>query len=352
MEVASNAGMKVLVIGGSGFIGPSVIRELQRNGHKAAVFHRGGHINQTPSDVEHILGDRRHISEYVPAFRQFAPEVVIDIILSSGRQARELMDAMRGIARRVVAISSGDVYRAFSIVNRNDEGPLQPVPLTEDSERRRQPAYPPERMKMLQEVFGWMDDEYDKIPVEDTTLSDRELEGTVLRLPMVYGAGDPLHRFFSYVKRIDDRRPRMILTEDLAAWRSPRGYVENVAAAIVAAATSPKAVGRAYNVAEQPAFSELEWANKIASQAGWRGEFVVVSREQAPKHLQLPGNFAQHGEMSSRRIREELGFADPVPLDEAIRRTITWERANPPAKVDPAQFDYAAEDQAFSPSLN
>jgi len=35
---------------------------------------------------------------------------------------------------------------------------------------------------MLQKLFGWMDDEYDKIPVERAILSDPELPGTVLRL--------------------------------------------------------------------------------------------------------------------------------------------------------------------------
>jgi len=32
---------------------------------------------------------------------------------------------------------------------------------------------------------------------------------------------------------------------------------------------------------------------------------------------------------------------------EALRRTIEWERANPPA-YEPAQFDYAAEDAALA----
>ena len=35
---------------------------------------------------------------------------------------------------------------------------------------------------MLQQVFGWLDDEYDKIPVEREILADNELPGTVLRL--------------------------------------------------------------------------------------------------------------------------------------------------------------------------
>jgi dTDP-D-glucose 4,6-dehydratase len=51
--------------------------------------------------------------------------------------------------------------------------------------------------------------------------------------------------------------------------------------------------------------------------------------------------------MSSERIRAELGYAEPVPLDEALQRTIAWERANPPAQEDAKQFDYAAEDQAL-----
>jgi nucleoside-diphosphate-sugar epimerase len=266
------------------------------------------------------------------------------MVLSSGRQARQLMDTLRGIAGRVIAPSSIDVYRAFAVVNGNDQGPLQPVPLTEDSELRTGPPYPPERLKMMQAVFPWVDDEYDKIPVERAVLSDPGLPGTVLRLPMVYGPGDPLHRLFPYIQRMDDKRPRILFTDDYAAWRTPRGYVENVAAAIALAATSERAAGRTYIVAEQPAYSEREWAKRIAEQAGWRGELVVLSRNRAPQHLQFPGNFAQHGDASSALIRQELGFHDPVPTEEAIRRTIAWERAHPPAQVPDLHYD--AEDAA------
>ncbi len=33
----------------------------------------------------------------------------------------------------------------------------------------------------------------------------------------------------------------------------------------------------------------------------------------------------------STRIRQELGYREPIPLDQALRRTIAWERAHPPA---------------------
>src|ERR1039458_10389884 len=111
---------------------------------------------------------------------------------------------------------------------------------------------------MLQKIFGWLDDEYDKIPVERAVLSDPDLPGTVLRLPMIYGPGDRLRRFQPVLKRLDEGPRPMLFEEQFAAWRSPRGYVENVAAALALAAVSPHSAGRVYNVAETPAFSDLD----------------------------------------------------------------------------------------------
>ena len=79
---------------------------------------------------------------------------------------------------------------------------------------------------------------------------------------------------------------------------------------------------------------------------GWDGEFVVLPVERTPPHLLNPGNAAQHWAASSARIRRELSYAEPVAVEEAIRRTVLWERENPPAEALPAQFDYAAEDAA------
>jgi nucleoside-diphosphate-sugar epimerase len=128
----------------------------------------------------------------------------------------------------------------------------------------------------------------------------------------------------------------------------PRGYVENVAIAIALAAVSERAAGRIYNVSEQPAFSELDWARKIAASTEWPGGFVTLPKGRMPAHLLQPGNSAQHWEADSSRIRRELGYQEPVPLDEAVRRTIDWERAHPPEGFNPYRFDYAAEDAAMT----
>jgi nucleoside-diphosphate-sugar epimerase len=101
-------------------------------------------------------------------------------------------------------------------------------------------------------------------------------------------------------------------------------------------------------VCEEPSFSEVEWARKIARGMGWKGEFVVLPVERTPRHLLKPGNAAQHWTASSVRIRRELGYEEPVPIEDAIRETIRWERETSVADASLAHFDYAAEDAAIA----
>jgi nucleoside-diphosphate-sugar epimerase len=339
--------MRVLLIGGNGFIGRFVVAALKQRGHAVAVFHRG--TTAAPAGVDEIRGDHSQLNASAEELKRFAPAVVIDLVLSSGPQAEALMSVFRGAIRRVVMLSSMDVYRAIGISLGTEDGPLLEVPLSEDSELRRSlHPYPPTVLQGMRKIFSWATDDYDKIPAERVVMSDRELPGTVLRLPMVYGPGDPLHRFYPVVKRVADGRRHIIFPEILAHWHSPRGYVENVAAAIALAATDVRAAGRIYNVCEEPSFSELEWARKIASEMNWDGDFVVLPVDRTPRHLLKPGNAAQHWTASSARIRKELGYKEPVAIEEAIRRTIGWQRENSPPFEFLAQFDYPAEDAAMA----
>jgi nucleoside-diphosphate-sugar epimerase len=340
--------MRLLIIGGTGFVGPFVLKMLAAEGHDLAVYHRGFTKPTLPAGVREILGDQRDLAKSTSEFRAFAPDVAVNFILASERQAQTALEVFRGIAGRVVVLSSGDVYRAAGILHGTEPGPLQPMPLTEESDLRQHgPTYRKEAIELLRKTFAWLDDDYNKIPVERVVMSDPALAGTILRLPMVYGPGDPLHRLHPYLKRMDDKRPAILIQEDAAHWRGPRGYVENVARGIALAATAPKAAGRIYNLAEAEAFTEIEWAERIGRIAAWTGSVLPVSPDLVPEHLKLPYNSAQHWIMSSARIRQELGYAEPVPLETALARTIEWERANPPAQVDPKQFDYAAEDAAL-----
>ena len=339
--------MRILLIGGNGFIGPFAVTALQRQGHALALFRRGS--SPSPDGIEDIRGDRNQLNASAAELRSFSPDVVIDFVASSGRQAQELMNVFRGATRRVVMLSSMDVYRAVGVSHGTETGPLQEVPLTEDSALRSSGLpYTPEILRSLRQIFAWVTDDYDKIPAERIVMGDRELPGTVLRLPMIYGPGDRLHRFYPIVKRIADKRRKIIFPQTLAAWRSPRGYVENVAAAIALAATDNRASRRIYNICEEPPFSELEWARKIADAMQWDGEFIILPDDRTPPHLRRPDNAAQHWAASSERIRQELAYSEPVPIDKAIRRTIEWERHNPPPAEFMPGFDYAAEDAALA----
>ena len=50
---------------------------------------------------------------------------------------------------------------------------------------------------------------------------------------------------------------------------------------------------------------------------------------------------------NGRRIRDELGYREVVSYEEGLRRTVHWQRTHPPAVLDPAAWNYAAEDEVL-----
>ena len=329
--------MRVLVIGGTNFIGPYAVRRLAGAGHEVAVFHRGRTGTALPEGVGHFLGDRRRIEDHADELRSFDPEVVLDMIPMNERDAQGVVEVFRDAARRIVAISSADVYRAYDVVRGLAPGPPDPIPLSEDAPLRER-LYPYEREGI---------EDYEKILVERVLMGDPDLPGTVLRLPAVYGPGDYQHRLFDYVRRMDDGRPAILLGERMASWRWTHGYVEDVASAIALAVTDGRAAGRVYNVGEAEPLPWAEWVREIGRAAGWDGDVIILPEDRLPQHLDWGLNTEQHWLVDTGRIRQQLGYAEEVPREEALRRTVAWELAHPPEKVDPASFDYAAEDAAL-----
>jgi nucleoside-diphosphate-sugar epimerase len=346
--------VRVLVIGGTGFIGPYVVRRLVEQGHNVTVFHRGRTQADLPPEVTHILDDQAGVPQFnrqrLPAFaadfRRFAPDVALGMSLMTEAVARVALATLRGLAGRIVGISSIDVYRAYGRSLGTEPGPPDPLPLVEESPLREK-LYPYRGaiLRAEDDPDRWID-EYDKIPVERVLLADPDLPGTILRLPMVYGPDT--HRAYDYLKRMADGRPAILLSEGVAQWRGVRSYVENVAAAIALAVTDPRAAGRIYNVAEQAHLPEAEWVRRLGDAVGWHGAIVALPKDRLPAHLQEDFNSDQHWDAASTRIRQELGYAEPIPYAEGLRRTVAWELAHPPERVDPAQFDYAAEDAVLA----
>src|SRR6266705_5034680 len=74
------------------------------------------------------------------------------------------------------------------------------------------------------------------------------------------------------------------------------------------------------------------------------GTIVSLAEERLPERLVQKLNTNQDLFFDTTRIRQELGYRELVSLDEALTHTIAWQRANPPADLDPHLFDYTLED--------
>lgn len=312
----------ILVIGGTNFIGPYVVRQLIEMGHEVTVFHRGETQTDLPKEVKWIKGDRQHLSDYRLQLQNLSPQVVLDMIPYTAKDAQDVVNTFKDIAR-IVAISSQDVYRARDIVWQRETGIIDPTPLTENSPLRSQ-LYP--YRDLSDDPFAH---DYDKIPVEQVYLNATELPATIIRLPMVYGAGDRQHRLYPYVKRMDDKRPAIVLEETIAHWLGCYGYVENVAHAIALAIDDKKATRRIYNVCESP-ITVAELVRAIALIINWQGKVIIVPESQMPDTWKLNANLSQHWITDSTRIRTELEYKEIVSRCEALKRTIVWEREHPP----------------------
>ena len=280
--------VRVLVVGGTRFIGPHVVTQLTDQGHDLTVFHRGENEARLPGAVRHV----RSPDAAMPVVRfprevlDSAPDVVIHMMAMAEDDTRAAVEAFRGRASRLVAISSGDVYLAYGRFTGIEPGPIEEGLLTEDSPLRSV-LYPyPSHGKS-----------YEKILVERIAMDAPDLPATVLRLPKVYGAIENSDLATVYQSR------------QYPQWRWTHGYVENVAQAIVLAALHPHASGRIYNVGE-------EYTPTVAERLAHLPPAV------APPPDGPPMNYAQNIAYDTSRIRRELGYHEMVPYDEGIRRTL------------------------------
>jgi nucleoside-diphosphate-sugar epimerase len=326
--------VRILVLGGTGFIGSYVVRALADGGFDVTVFHRGGNEPRLTPDLRHLHGSFERLADFRPAFRKLRPEVVLDMVPYIDKGGHGIAH-LRGIAERAIVVSSGDVYRAFARLWQSEPGPPDPVPLTEDAPLRAVPA-----------PDGKGEDDFDNLEAERAALADPALAPTILRLPATHGPGDGQHRLARYVRAMADARPAIVLGQAQAEWRWSRGYVENVAAAIALAAHDERARGRIYNVGAEPALTEVEWVRMIAGVTGWAGEVRVVPDDRLPETLRHRFDFAQHLALDTTRIRSELGYREKVDEAEGVRRTVEWELSTLD-DVPELRLDYAAEDEAL-----
>ena len=287
--------MNILVIDGTRFIGAHVVRQLANTGHTVTVYHRGEHESQLPTSVRHVR--RREaampVSRFPAKLLTPTPDGVVHMIAMGEVDARAAVDFFAGRTARMVWISRGDVYLAYGRFTGVEPGPVVPGLLNENSPLRtvlhpyRDPGKPP----------GDFVNIYEKILMELIAQGEPALPATVLRLPKVYGPGENADLATVYEFR---NHPQ---------WRWTHGYVENVARAIVLAALSPAAAGRIYNVGE-------EYTATIAER------LASLPPSSVPDNTDPKFNFEQDIAYDTSRIREELGYAELVQEDEAMKAAV------------------------------
>jgi nucleoside-diphosphate-sugar epimerase len=269
--------MRVAIVGAGGFVGTALCRHLAAQGHEVVAIGRG--------DAE----PTRPVA------------VVVHLALFNEDDARGARERWRDRAGRLVAISSGDVYRPYGQLHGSEPWDGQPVRPLDEGAPLRARLYPYGREVV---VRGRTLVDYEKILVE------RALPGAViLRLPKVYGPGDRQRTFGRELAELASGELR--IDEAAARWRWTHGYVDDVAAAIALAAVHPAAAGRTYNIGERETPTMGERYAALAALVG--GRVVAVPGGTPRPDLVL----------DTRRIREELGYAEESPPGEALARTVT-----------------------------
>lgn len=116
--------LSILVLGGTGFIGPHMVKEALRRGHTVSLFNRGRSNLGLFPDLELLIGDR---DNGLGALEGRRWDAVID---NSGYVPRHVRDSARllsPVVSQYLFVSSISVYESFAIAN-DEDSPLATTP--------------------------------------------------------------------------------------------------------------------------------------------------------------------------------------------------------------------------------
>ena len=173
--------MRILIIGGTAFVGRHIAQAATDQGHELTLFHRGKTGCELFPGASHLTGDR---DEGLSALADGSWDATLDMCAYFPRQVRSLAAALGGRGGRYVLISSVSAYSASVPRNYDESGPLADI---ED----------PEATEVTNENYGGL-----KVACEQVAAELFGPETTIIRPTYVIGQFDRSHRFTWWVDRL------------------------------------------------------------------------------------------------------------------------------------------------------
>ena len=294
---------KVLVVGGTGFLGRRIAEQFLAHGDEVSVLSRGQGL-EAPRGAHHLAADRHQPASLKAALRDRAFDVLVDNVAFTGHDSAGLLAALGGRVGHCIMTSSAAVYATLQVRR----------PLREDQAdlSLRLPADAPDAFHTrLGQTYGNGKREAESV------LRDSGLAWTSLRAPIVVGADDRTLRIWWFVQRLLDGGP--ILIPDWGPGRLFQVvWTHDFARACVLAAGNPAAFGHAYNVAQAEVFTAETWLLALADALGRKPTVGRLSeRDLAPRglpdyHMPIAGRPFGHVLLDGCAARADLGF-EPLP---------------------------------------
>lgn len=202
----SNA-LRILFLGGTGFIGPHMVRRAIERGHRVSLFTRGRSGTDLFPEAEHLIGDRHG---QLDALKGKSWDVVIDNSGYLPEDVQASAELLRGSVGHYHFTSTIDAYRDYHTANMDESYPLATLPPGTPHDPSR--FYGP--LKALCEA------------VVAATYPDHH---TIVRPGWIVGPGDNNHLFTYWAVRMDrggevlapgtpDDPVQAIDARDLASW--------------------------------------------------------------------------------------------------------------------------------------
>ena len=181
--------LRILILGGTGFIGPHQVRYALARGHQVTLFNRGRQPQEWPGDVEQLLGDRNTGDLKALAGREW--DVCIDNPTTLPFWVRDAGAALKGRVGQYIFISTISVYAS-------NQTPA-------DETAALAPYMGPDPMAETQETLkGRMGELYGPLKAISEAESRRQFGAavTVIRPGLIAGPGDETDRFTYWPVRL------------------------------------------------------------------------------------------------------------------------------------------------------